>query len=46
MLRWIDRAGRSGVAVPLLVVGIALTMMAEWMIRCGAWLVDVDTTHD
>ena len=42
MLSWIDRLGRGCVVVPLLVVGLALTMVAEWLIRFGAWLADVE----
>ena len=44
MLRWIDRMGRGVAVVPLLLAGLALTTVAEWLIRFGAWLADVE--HD
>jgi hypothetical protein len=42
MLWWVDRIGRSCVAVPLLLVGLALTTVAGWLIEIGAWLADVE----
>jgi hypothetical protein len=42
MLSWLDRSARGLVVVPLIVIGLAFTLLAEWLIRAGAWLADVE----
>ncbi len=42
MLSWIDRLARNCVAAPLVLLGLGLTFLAEYLIRVGAWLVGIE----
>ena len=42
MWQSIDRAAKGLIVVPLIVIGLAFTVIAEWFIRAGAWLADVE----
>lgn len=38
----LDRFARQAIAIPLLMLGIACSILSEILIRSGAWLCDID----
>lgn len=46
MIAALDLIGRRCLAWPLALVGLALTLIAEGMIRASAWLVGIDPNNE